>query len=361
MKTLSCTHSFAVFLALSVISFQSSFAVPELKAGGLLQPRLAGSAVTSGFTSPTHRRNKCPFTPPSGKESATASVYRTGTIPSASIATSNPIDFPGGNGSTLASHLLYSRSSPCKLKTSTIYLPSQSGAHSAITSAADHQSSEGSPGTSGLPLSNTDTPKSTDSAGSGPPIAGNANPSPPLAMAVGTDTPNPTESANSNTTTPPSMGGSSGVDSSVPGSLKNADSSSPLAGSGNVGSPIPAALPSVCGPQTTVTVTTQYTVIITQAAEAAGFGNAVTSGAPSIDCAAEPALTDIDIATSTGPFANASTGRGTEYSKATGNGSASTSSGFGGLYVNGTQVAPATKAAIQPSAHYALPCPSLFP
>lgn len=325
MKALSCIHSFAVFLALSVITFQSSFALPDLKAGAILQPRLAGSAVTSGSTNPTRRRNKCSFTPPSGKESATAGVYSTGTVPSASIATANPLDFPGSNGSTLASHLHYSRSSPCKLKTKTIYLPSQSGAHSAMASAADHQSSEGSHGTPGIPLSDTDTPNSTDSAGSRPPMAVNVGPSPPLATAIGTDTPNPTESASSGTTTPPSTGGSSGVDSSVPGAFENGDSTSPSAGSGNVGFPISAASPRVCGPQTTVTVTTQYTVTVTRAAEAAtaaSVGSAATSGASSI------------------------------------NGSASASSGVGGLYGNGTQVTSLEKATMQPSAHYLPPCPS---
>ena len=145
MKIPSCTHSFAVFLASSVITFQPSFALSvDSKDAAILQPRLAVTSGPDTSTSPTRRRKKCSFTPASGKESATANAYSTGTAPSASIVTGSLFGFSRSNASILASHLPYSRSSPCKPKTRTIYLPSPSSTHSPMASAADQGSPEGS-------------------------------------------------------------------------------------------------------------------------------------------------------------------------------------------------------------------------
>lgn len=71
MKIPSCTHSFAVFLPLSVITFPPPFDISvDSKDAAILQLRLDGSAVTSGpdtSTSLTRRRKKCSIAPASGK------------------------------------------------------------------------------------------------------------------------------------------------------------------------------------------------------------------------------------------------------------------------------------------------------
>ena len=309
MKIPSYTHSFAVFLASSVITFQPSFALSvDSKDAAILQPRLDGSAVTSGpdtSTSPTRRRKKCSFTLASGKESATANAYSTGTAPSASVVTGSLFGFSRSNASTLASHLPYSRSSPCKPKTRTIYLPSPSSTHSPMASAADQGSLEGSAGASGTPPLSTDMANTHENAGSGPPMAGNGSPLPLAAPTASNGIPSSSENADSGAIAPPPTGGSPGADKGLPGSSESGDNALPAAGSGNPGSPISAGSPGVCGPQTTVTMTTQYIVTITQAAEAGnspGATNAAVSSPSSINGAVATTSTAINGGSAKQPY-----------------------------------------------------------
>ena len=121
---------------------------------------------------------------------------------------------------------------------------------------------------------------------------------------------------------------------------------------GNLGSPISAGSPGVCGPQTTATMTTQYTVTITQAAEAGnspGATNAAVSSPSSISGAVATTSTAINGVVPSSLAANASTGRRrTKCSTATRTVVASASSGIGSLYGNGTQGSPLEKVAILP-------------
>lgn len=200
---------YTLFCGLSCVVSHSFAISVDSKDAAILKPRLDGSAVTSGpdtSTTPTRRRKKCSITPASGKESAAANAYSTGTAPSASVVTGSLFGFSRSNASTLASHLPYSRSSPCKPKAGTIYLPSPSSTHSPMASATDQESPEGSTGASWTPLSSTYMANTNENGGSGPTIAGNGSPLPLGAPTASNGIPSSSENVDSGTIAPSPTG-----------------------------------------------------------------------------------------------------------------------------------------------------------
>ncbi|KAK3169351.1 hypothetical protein OEA41_008734 [Lepraria neglecta] len=211
-----------------------------------------------------------------------------------------------------------------------------------MASTADQGSPEESAGASGTPPSSTDMANTNENAGSGPPMAGNGSPLPLAAPTASNGIPSSSENADSGTIAPPPTGGSPGADKGLPGSSESGDNALPAAGSGNPGSPISAGSPGVCGPHTTVMMTTEYTVTITQAAEAGNLAG-TTNAAQRLRRLPSNGAVPSSLA------ANAFTGRRrTKCSKATRTVVASASSGIGNLYGNGTQDSPLEKVAIPP-------------
>ena len=350
MKIPSCTHPFAVFLALSVITFHPSFAISVDSKDAILQPRLDGSAVTSGpdtSTSPTRRRKKRSITPASGKESAAANAYSTGTAPSASVVTGSLVGFSRSNASTLASHLPYSRSSPCKPKAGTIYLPSPSSTHSPMASATDQESPEGSTGASWTPLSSTYMANTNENGGSGLTIAGNGSPLPLGAPTASNGIPSSNENADSGTIAPSPTGGSPGTDKGFPGSSESGDNSLPAAGSGNPLGRLTWRLQTSDHSHDDDVIYRHHSQVA-EAGNSAGATNAAVSSPSSINGAAATASTAINRAVPSSLAANASTGRRrTKCGKVTRTVVASII-GIGSLYGIGTQGSPLERVAISP-------------
>ena len=178
MKVASCTHSFVAF-ALLFLTITSVFALSiESKA---VPPRLDGGAIKPGASSSSfsiRRGKKCSSTPP-----ASNAVLSTGNA--APLATGFPDGHlePGSpqanNASSLANQLSYVRSykTKCRKRTSTRYLSSPSGT-STSSESADIESS-------GAPSSSFDfsVPVSSSSPERGSPEANKGGDSQSLAVA----------------------------------------------------------------------------------------------------------------------------------------------------------------------------------
>ena len=214
MKLTSCTHSFIVF-ALSLLTLPSVSPLSiDSKAVAKVQPRAVIPDASSSSLS-LRKRKKCSFTPP---------------VPSAALSTSNAAPLvtgspagnqeagipPANNASSLANQLSYARSykTKCRSKTSTRNLPLPGG-----------------------------TPVSSEGADTGAPGA----PSSTFGLSV------PASSSTFENVFPQSDYGGGSPSSVVA-------NSQPLGAASSAGA---------CGPQQTITVTSQTTITVTQLAGAA--------------------------------------------------------------------------------------------
>ena len=271
MRAFSCTHSLFLFV-LPFITIRHSFALSiDSQAAAILELRLDGGAVTTGAG--TWKTSV--FTDPSTLNTTSSSNTATGLLTSPTTTEHSSIylietlfSYPGVNATTVPSPLIDSQPSAalsstasssaalssaaisskrnkCRLSTGIINTPSQSVVQPSVAGALDQASNVVAASTSVAPSIAIGAPATNEYVAVGPMGGSVSSESPAASVAAGS--------------------GQTGNENALSGSL--------AAGGG---------APAVCGPQATVTVTTQYTVTVTVTAETANSGpvnSAVTAPA----------------------------------------------------------------------------------